>query len=300
VNKTNGTSKSMGIEGIVLLKKFENPSKTMLNVYEKVDELNNVILPKGIRIETFYDRTELVSLTVHTVAKTLLEGILVVLIILTLLLGNWKAAVISALAIPFSLLFAFICMYLYGIPANLLSLGAIDFGIIVDASVVMVEAIFRNIAFATDADRKNGIDGIVIHSAREVQKQILYTVLIITVALLPMFTLQRVEGRLFSPMAWTLSFAILGSMIYSLTLVPVLGSFLFKTTSSEGKNYLWEFIEKSYSKILIWVLKVPKTVLTGAAFVVALGLYTGSKLGTEFLPELDEGCIWVRVFLPVK
>ncbi len=298
VDKSNGLSKSMGIEGIVLLKKFENPSKTMLNVYEKVDELNDVILPKGIKIRTFYDRTELVSLTVHTVAKTLLEGILVVLIVLTVLLGNWKAAVISALAIPFSLLFAFICMYLYGIPANLLSLGAIDFGIIVDASVVMVEAIFRNIAYASEADRKHGIDPIVVRSAREVQMQILYTVLIITVALLPMFTLQRVEGRLFSPMAWTLSFAIIGSMIYALTLVPVLGSFLFKTTSSESKNYLWDFIEKLYSKVLSWVLKVPKMVVAGSVVVVILGLFSGSHLGTEFLPELDEGCIWVRVFLP--
>ncbi|MEI6276372.1 MAG: CusA/CzcA family heavy metal efflux RND transporter [Prolixibacteraceae bacterium] len=298
VNKTNGTSKNMGIEGIVLLKKFENPSKTMLNVYDKVEELNQVILPKGIKIETYYDRTELVSLTIHTVAKTLLEGILVVLIILTILLGNWRAAVISALAIPFSLLFAFICMYLYGIPANLLSLGAIDFGIIVDASVVMVEAIFRNITYASDADRKNGIDGIVIRSAKEVQKQILYTVLIITVALLPMFTLQRVEGRLFSPMAWTLSLAIIGSMIYALTMVPVLGSFLFKTNSSEGKNYIWEFIEKLYSKILLWVLKVPKTVLASALIIVTIGIFSGGKLGTEFLPELDEGCIWVRVFLP--
>lgn len=298
VNKENNTSKNMGIEGIVLLKKFENPSKTMLNVYEKVDELNKVILPKGIKVQTFYDRTELVSLTVHTVAKTLLEGILVVLIILTLLLGNWRAAIISALAIPFSLLFAFICMYLQGIPANLLSLGAIDFGIIVDASVVMVEAIFRNIAFASEADRKGGIEAIVVRSAREVQKQILYTVLIIMVALLPMFTLQRVEGRLFSPMAWTLSFAILGSMIYSITLVPVLGSFLFKTTSHEAKNHLWDAIQMLYSKLLQWVLKVPKMVVTGAAVVVTLGLLAGSKLGTEFLPELDEGCIWVRVFLP--
>jgi cobalt-zinc-cadmium resistance protein CzcA len=222
----------------------------------------------------------------------------VVLIILTLLLGNWRAAIISALAIPFSLLFAFICMYLYGIPANLLSLGAIDFGIIVDASVVMVEAIFRNITFATEADKKNGIDSIVVRSAREVQKQILYTVMIITVALLPMFTLQRVEGRLFSPMAWTLTFAILGSMIYSLTMVPVLGSYLFKTTSSEGKNLLWNLIEKAYSKSLSVALKFPKTVMSVTLIIIIAGFFSGTKLGTEFLPELDEGCIWVRVFLP--
>ncbi len=298
VDKEKNSARSMGIEGLVLLKKFENPSKTMINVLEKVDELNNIILPKGIKIQTFYDRTELVTLTIHTVAKTLLEGMIVVLIILTLLLGNWRAAAISAIAIPFSLLFAFICMYFNGIPANLLSLGAIDFGIIVDASVVMVEAIFRNIAFSNAADRELGMEPIVIRSAREVQRQILFTILIIIVALLPMFTLQRVEGRLFSPMAWTLSFAIVGSMIYAITIVPVLSSYLFKTDSHEGKNWLWDQIQKIYSISLGWALRVPKTVMITGSLVIALGLFAGSKLGTEFLPELDEGCVWVRVFLP--
>ena len=298
LNKDKNSAKSMGIEGLVLLKKYENPSKTMLNVYEKVDELNNVVLPKGVRIQTFYDRTELVTLTIHTVAKTLLEGMIVVLLILTLLLGNWRAATISALAIPFSLLFAFICMYINGIPANLLSLGAIDFGIIVDASVVMVEAIFRNIAFSSKADREHGIEPIVVRSAREVQRQILFTIVIIIVALLPMFTLQRVEGRLFSPMAWTLSFAIVGSMIYAVTLVPVLATYLFKTNSTEGKNRVWDWIQKGYSYALEWALRVPKTVMIVSTMVIATGLFAGSKLGTEFLPELDEGCIWVRVFLP--
>lgn len=298
VNKELGSSKNMGIEGLVLLKKFENPSKTMLNVFEKVDELNTVILPKGIKIQTFYDRTELVTLTVHTVAKTLLEGMIVVLVILTLLLGNLRAAAISALAIPFSLLFAFICMYLNGIPANLLSLGAIDFGIIVDASVVMVEAIFRNIGYANKAEREQGILPVIIRSTREVQKQILYTILIIIVALLPMFTLQRVEGRLFSPMAWTLTFAILGSMLYAITIVPVLSSYLFTSNSSEGKNWVWDWIQKKYSQALKFALRVPKTIVSAGIIVIFLGLFSGSKLGTEFLPELDEGCIWVRVFLP--
>ena len=298
VDKEKNSAQSMSIEGLVLLKKFENPSKTMINVFEKVDELNNVVLPKGIKIQTFYDRTELVTLTVHTVAKTLMEGMIVVLLILTLLLGNWRAAAISALAIPFSLLFAFICMYFNGVPANLLSLGAIDFGIIVDASVVMVEAIFRNIAFSNKTEREQGIESIVIRSAREIQRQILFTIIIILVSLLPMFTLQRVEGRLFSPMAWTLSFAIIGSLIYALTLVPVLSTYLLNTDSHETKNLVWDWIQKMYSKALGWALRVPKTVILFGATVVVLGLLAGSRLGTEFLPELDEGCIWVRVFLP--
>ena len=297
-DKATSQNKSQSIEGIVLLKKFENPSKTMVNVYAKVNELNNGLLPKGIKIQTFYDRTELVTLTVHTVVKTLLEGMLVVLIVLSLLLGNWKAAVISSLAIPFSLLFAFICMYFTGIPANLLSLGAIDFGLIVDASVVMVEAIFRNLSKASDTERNKGIQSIVTRSSREVQYQILYTIIIIIIALLPMFTLQRVEGRLFSPMAWTLSFAILGSMLYSITLVPVLATYIFKSNTKENVNLIWKFIQKIYHRLLVSSLKFPKIIIATTIFIVVLGFWGGSKLGTEFLPELDEGCIWVRVFLP--
>jgi len=298
IDKSKGKAQNKGIEGIVLLKKFENPSKTMVNVYDKVDELNNGILPNGIKIQTFYDRTELVNLTIHTVAKTLAEGMIIVLLILTLFLGNWKAAVISSLAIPFSLLFAFICMYLIGIPANLLSLGAIDFGIIVDAAVVMVEAIFRNIWQASLSDDENSFQKVIIRSSREVQRQILFSVIIIIVALLPMFTLQRVEGRLFSPMAWTLSFAILGSMLYSITMVPVLATFIFNKKTTEHKNYLWNLIQKGYEKILHYVLVIPKTTVTFGVIIIVLGLFIGTKLGTEFLPELDEGCIWVRVSLP--
>jgi len=298
IDKSKGTAKNKGIEGIVLLKKFENPSKTMVNVYEKVDELNNGILPNGIKIQTFYDRTELVNLTINTVAKTLGEGMIIVLLVLTLLLGNWKAAAISALAIPFSLLFAFICMYLIGIPANLLSLGAIDFGIIVDASIVMVEAIFRNIGQASVTDKENGIQNVIIHSSREMQRQIVFTIMIIIVALLPIFSLQRVEGRLFSPMVWTLSFAILGSMIYSVTLIPVLGTYIFNENTKEHKNFLWNFIQRIYQKTLSSLILIPGKVLVIASIIIMLVFFLGSKLGTEFLPELDEGCIWVRVSLP--
>ena len=298
IDKEKKSSKESGIEGIVLLKKYENPSKTMINVYEKVDELNNVILQKGIKVQTFYDRTELVNLTVHTVAKTLFEGMIVVLLVLSLLLGNWRAAIITSLAIPFSLLFAFICMYLTGIPANLLSLGAIDFGLIIDASVVMVEVIFRNIAFAGYSAGRTSINSIITRSSREVQIQIIFSIAIIIIALLPMFSLQRVEGKLFSPMAWTLSYAILGSMIYSVTMVPVLSAFILKNRPEEGTNFLWTAIQKSYDFVLSKLIRIPRITILFFSIIVLICFFIGRNLGTEFLPELDEGCVWVRVNLP--
>ena len=298
VDKSRGVSRNMGIEGIVLLKKFSNPSSTMKNVFEKVDELNH-ILPKGIQVITYYNRTELVNLTVHTVAKTIFEGIIIVLIILTILLGNWRAALISALAIPFSLLFAFITMYLTGIPANLLSLGAIDFGLIVDASIVMIEAITRNLTIGKNSlNEQYNVKNIILHSAREVQMQILFSIFIIILALLPMFTLQRVEGRLFSPMAYTLAYAIFGSMIYAITLAPVLFSYISKKVKPEHKNLIWSAISSSYNKTLTLLLRFPALAITGSIIFLVSGFYLGSKLGTEFLPELDEGCIWVRFYLP--
>ncbi len=298
IDKEKMISKESGIEGIVLLKKYENPSKTMVNVYEKVEQLNNVILPKGVKIETFYDRTELVNLTIHTVAKTLMEGMIVVLIILSLLLGNWRSALITSLAIPFSLLFAFICMYFTGIPANLLSLGAIDFGLIIDASVVMVEVIYRNIASSGGVQKNSDLQNVIIRSSREVQTQIIFSIVIIIIALFPMFSLQRVEGKLFSPMAWTLSYAILGSLIYSITMVPVLSAFILKNNSKENINLLWATIQKSYDFALSKVIKIPKLTLFIITIIILFCFYTGKRLGTEFLPELDEGCIWIRVNLP--
>lgn len=291
-------AESMGIEGIVLMKKYENPSRTMRRIYEKVQELNDGLLPAGVRIEPFYDRTELVDLTVHTVLKTLLEGMVVVVVILTLLLGNWRAALISALAIPFSLLFAFVCIHRMKIPANLLSLGAMDFGIIADASVVMVEAIFRHLHAATPPPADQGIAALIIRSCREIQKQIVFTVGIIVLALLPMFTLQRVEGRLFTPMAWTLSFAILGSLVYSLTVVPVLSSYLPTAGQRSGGNRFWTPVQRAYDRLLALVLDRPGRTLALVALVVVVAAVLVPRLGTEFLPELDEGSVWVRVFLP--
>jgi cobalt-zinc-cadmium resistance protein CzcA len=296
-DKGRQASSDMNIEGIVLLKKFENPSRTMADVTDKIAELNGGLLPAGITVRPFYDRTELVRLTVHTVARTLLEGMLIVMVLLTILLGSWRAALISALAIPFALVFAFIVMYLLGIPANLLSLGAIDFGIIVDSTVVMVEALTRAISAARRRDAGCGIGPVIVRAAGQVQKQIFFTIFIIVLALLPMFTLQRVEGRLFSPMAWTLAFAILGSLIYAVTLGPVFASFLL-ARGREGKNHVWALIQGAYRRILPRLLLHPRKVSVLIGVIVLAGGVLATRLGTEYLPELDEGCVWVRVFLP--
>ncbi|MDW8334199.1 MAG: CusA/CzcA family heavy metal efflux RND transporter, partial [Bacteroidia bacterium] len=294
VDKTRGVAVERGIEGIVLLRKFENPSRTIRNVYEKVAELNEKILPPGIKIVPFYDRTELVELTLRTVAKTLLEGTAVVMVVLTLLLGGWRPALISALAIPFALLFAFLVMHQVGLAANLLSLGAIDFGIIVDATIVMVEAMVRGVHQAGGADVRNSIRAAVVG----VRKQIFFSIVIIILALLPVLTLERVEGRLFGPMAWTLVFAIGGSLIYALTLAPVLATYLFGPRTREAHHFFWRASETAYASVVraglrVWPLSI--AVLTGGIAAMA---YVFWPKGTEFLPELDEGCVWVRLFLP--
>ena len=296
IDKIRNREDDSGIEGIVLLRKFENPSNTIKNIRAKIEELNADLLQDGIRVEPFYDRTELVSITIETVKKTLLEGTIVVFAILSLLLGSFRAAAISSLAIPFSLLFAFICMDITDTPVNLLSLGAIDFGIIVDAAIVMVEGIFRHIT-NRDAGNKN-ISQIIIFSATEVQKQIFFSVGIIILAMLPILTLQRVEGRMFAPMAWTLSYAILGSMVYAITIVPVLSSIFFQYSSAKQENRIWMRIQNSYRDTLKKVVGIPRLIL-GATFGFVFFIFSISPgLGTEFLPELDEGCVWIRVFLP--
>ncbi len=295
VDKLRNKSENLGVEGIVLLRKFENPSLTIDNVYVKIKELNDSILPDGVRIEPFYDRTELVSLTIHTVVKTLLEGTTVVLLVLRFFLGSWRAAILSSLAIPFSLLFAFLCMRIAGIPANLLSLGAIDFGIIVDASIVMMEGIFRGLVKNKGS---SSLKETIRLAAVDVQTQIFFAVLIIILALLPILTLQRVEGRLFSPMAWTLSFAILGSLIYSLTALPVLSFSLFKDFTVKSGNEVWLKIEVYYEKLLNDLMAFPRKFLTPVFVFTTTVLLLGPMLGSEFLPELDEGSIWIRIYLP--
>lgn len=297
--------KSSGVEGIVLLRRYENPSETLLLLKQKIQELENNELPEGVKIRILYDRSFLINHSLETVAHTLFEGVSIVIIILILFLGSFRSAIIVALTIPFSLLFAFIIMRFVGIPANLLSLGAIDFGIIVDGSVIMAEHLIRTYRRASPEEKSKGIIHVSIQSAQEVGREIFFSVTIIILAYMPILLMTRVEGKLFSPMALTLAFAVVGSMFGALTFIPVLISFAYNKAFSnplkplkEHKNVVLAFVGKIYGKCLHFVLvNYKKSVLIGFSIVVILILF-GAKLGTEFLPDLDEGSIFLRANFP--
>ncbi len=214
------------VSGIVLLRKGADSDAVLEGIHAKVEELNTVILPHGVKVVPFLDRSDLVHYTTHTVLHNLTEGIILVVIILFLFLGNVRGALIVALTIPFSLLFAATCLQLKGIPANLLSLGALDFGMVVDGAVVMVENIVRHLSHHAEGDKRTPMEKI-REAAHEVQRPVFYAIGIIITAYLPIFTLQRVEGRLFKPMAWTVAFALLGALMFSMLLAPVLSSLFF-------------------------------------------------------------------------
>src|SRR6202007_3368022 len=213
------------VSGIVLLRKGANADEALAGIHAKVKELNERILPSGVKIVPFIDRSNLVHFTTHTVLHNLTEGMILVVIILFLFLGNVRGAIIVALTIPFALLFAATCLNLKGVPANLLSLGALDFGMVVEGAVVMVENIVRHLAHKKDDGRPVQVR--IAEAAHEVQRPVFYPIGIIITAYLPIFTLQSVEGRLFKPMAWTVAFALLGALLYSMILAPVLSSLLF-------------------------------------------------------------------------
>lgn len=286
------------VEGIVLMRRGENPSEVLQSVKEKITELNGGKLPKGVSIRIMYDRKDLVDSTLETVAHTLFEGVSIVIIVLVFFLGNVRAALSVALTIPLSLLFAFIVMNITNIPANLLSLGAIDFGIIVDSAVVMVESIMRHLSHSTEEQRRGGIRKLIFNAASEVQRQIVFAVIIIICAYLPLFTLQRVEGKLFSPMAYTLSYAIAGSLLLALTIVPVVCSLLLAKNFSEWHNPIVAWLEKMYRRAITFSLKSPLPFLASALALTAIAVIVASNLGTEFLPELDEGGFNIRCVLP--
>jgi heavy metal efflux system protein len=282
------------VEGIVLLRKGAEFDSTLDAIHAKVDELNNHLLPPGVRIVPFLDRSNLVHLTTHTVLDNLTEGMLLVAAILFLFLGNVRSALIVALTIPFALLFAAICLDLRHIPANLLSLGALDFGMVVDGSVIMVENILRHLS--TSRDRDLSITEIIGRAAHEVQRPVFYAVGIIIIAYVPIFTLQRVEGKLFRPMAWTVAFALLGALIFSMTLAPVLASFLMKKGAREWQNPALAWVTRLYARQLRWCLKRRWATVGSVVAMLGLTLYAtvGGLVGSEFLPHLDEGAIWVR------
>ncbi len=282
------------VEGIVLLRKGAESDSTLEAIHAKVKQLNEQILPHGVRIMPILDRSDLVHYTTHTVLKNLTEGIILVTIILFMFLGNGRGALIVALTIPFSLLFASICLDLRKIPANLLSLGALDFGMVVDGAVVMVENIVRHLG-RRNAEPKPVMEAI-REAAHEVQRPVFYAIGIIITAYLPIFTLQSVEGRLFKPMAWTVAFALLGALVFSMVLAPVLASIVFPKGTREWRNPILEFVIERYRGAVRWSIRNRWVVLSGAAacVVVAFYLATSGLIGSEFLPHLDEGAIWAR------
>ena len=281
------------VEGIVLLRKGANADSALDGIHEKMKELNEHLLPPGVKVVPFLDRSVLVHYTTHTVLHNLTEGIILVAIILFVFLGNARGALVVALTIPFSLLFASICLDLRHIPANLLSLGALDFGMVVDGAVVMVENIVRHMG-RQDSSKPAIVR--IRESAHEVQRPVFYAIGIIITAYLPIFTLESVEGRLFKPMAWTVAFALLGALIFSIVMAPVLSSFLFREGMKEWRNPLMTLLTRLYKSTLRWAVRSRWLVLAGAlASLVAAGyLVTSGLIGSEFLPHLDEGAIWVR------
>ncbi len=283
------------VSGIALLRKGADADGVLRDIHKKVTELNTTILPAGVKVVPFIDRSDLVGLTTHTVLHNLRDGILLVVIILLLFLGNARGAIIVAMTIPFSLLFAATCLKLKGIPANLLSLGALDFGMVVDGAVVMVENIVRHLSHARDNDTRTAKEKI-FEAAHEVQRPVFYAIGIIITAYLPIFTLQAVEGRLFKPMAWTVAFALLGALIFSMLIAPVLASFFFPKGTREWHNPVMVWLTGVYRHALRLAIRMRVLTVAGgvAGLGIALYLWLGGVIGSEFLPHLDEGALWVR------
>jgi cobalt-zinc-cadmium resistance protein CzcA len=287
------------ISGIALLRKGEDADPALASLHDKVDELNNGIFPPGVKLVPMIDRSTLVHFTTETVLRNLRDGFILVTIVLILFLGNLRAALIVALTIPFALLFAAMLLDLNHIPANLLSLGALDFGMVVDGAVVMVENIVRHLGHQETV--KKSVADRIRDAAHEVQRPVFYAITIIITAYLPIFTLQRVEGRLFRPMAWTVAFALLGAVVFSMTVAPVLASFFFRKEAKEWENPVITFLTRIYRHAVTWTVH-HKWVMVGVALAAVAGtLYLGffsDVIGSEFLPHLDEGALWVRGTLP--
>src|SRR5579863_5463016 len=282
------------VSGIVLLRKGAAADPALKALHEKIEEMNDHILPRGVKIVPFIDRSDLVHFTSHTVLHNLTEGMILVSVVLFLFLGNVRGALIVAATIPFSLLFASICLDLRRIPANLLSLGALDFGMVVDGAVVMVENIIRHLGHQNGDGKTPAVR--IGEASHEVQRPVFYAIAIIITAYLPIFTLQRVEGRLFHPMAWTVAFALLGALLFSIVVAPVLASFAFAHGAKEWPNPAMEFSIKHYRKAVRWAIH-HRALTVGVGVLglfVALYLALSGVIGSEFLPHLDEGALWVR------
>jgi heavy metal efflux system protein len=293
------------VEAIVIMRKGENPHEVLANLKAEIDDLNKNILPKDVQINTFYDRDNLISFTTHTVIHNLIEGIILVTLVVFLFMADWRTTIIVSIIIPLALLFAFMCMKIKGMSANLLSMGAIDFGIIIDGAVVMVEGLFvildhRAHKVGMPAYNKLLKYGMIKKTGSELGKAIFFSKLIIITALLPIFAFQKVEGKMFSPLAYTLGFALVGALIFTLTLVPVLVSILLNKNVREKNNPIVNFITNNYLKLFDKTYKRKKLSLFIAIAVLASSIFTFNFLGTEFLPHLNEGAVYVRASLPLS
>ncbi len=285
------------VEGIVLLQKGDDSDPVLQGIHEEVNKLNDGILPKGVKVVPFLDRSDLVKYTVETVEHNLTAGVILVSVILILFLGNVRGAIIVALTIPFALMFAAICMNLIHIPANLLSLGALDFGMVVDGTVVMIENMVRHLSLKDDPRTPTQK---IRDAAHEVQRPVFFARGIIIASYLPIFTLQAVEGRLFKPMAWTVTFALVGALVFAILVAPVMGGIAFKNGAKEWQNPMMVWLTDHYRTTVRKAI-VHRKVTLGISTVLFLGaiyLSFGGPIGSEFLPHLDEGSIWVRGTLP--
>ena len=291
------------VTGLVLMRKGENPSAVLQDLKVRIDTLNSSVLPSGVQIVPIYDRTWLIDTTLHTVFRNLAEGALLVTGVLLVFLGSMRAALIVALMIPLSLLATFTGLTLRGIPANLLSLGAMDFGIIVDGAVIVIENIFRKLAEHSSHQRdfksdRRALKEVILEATAEVGRPTFFSMLIIITAHIPIFTLQRHEGRIFAPMAWTVISALVGSLIFSLSLVPLLCYFLLRKGVSEKENVVVRACKRFYRPSLAWALSHRGLLIAGAIALLGGSLFTLSRLGSEFLPELNEGTMWVNIYFP--
>lgn len=293
------------VEGIVVMRKGENPATVIAGLKEKITELNTRILPDDVKIKPFYNREDLIEFSTHTVLHNMLEGIIFVTVIVFLFMADWRTTIIVSVVIPLSLLFAFVCLKLKGMSANLLSMGAIDFGIIIDGAVVMIEGIFvvfDKRAHKEGMERFNKLSklGMIRKACMENGKGIFFAKLIIITGLLPIFTFEKVEGKMFSPLAWTLGFALLGALVLTFTLVPALASVLLRKNVKEKKNIFLEFITRNTLRIFNYCFKRRKVAFPVALVALLIGLYCFRFLGTEFLPQLNEGAIYIRATGPLS
>jgi len=284
------------VEGVIMMRRGEQTQDVLRAVEAKTRQLNEQILPPDVKVRPYYDRSDLVELTIHTVEHNMLFGMALVLLVLMAFLVSFRAAVIVALTIPLSLLFSFIFLHARGIPANLLSIGAIDFGILIDGTLVMVENIFRELG--EREGQSYDLQEVIRSAAKDVDRPIFYSVAVIIAGYLPIYALSGPSGKLFKPMADTVAIALVGALILTLTLIPVLCAYAFKKGVHERANKPFEWVRDKYAGQLEWCLDHPKATMIGATLIFAASLLLIPFIGGEFMPHLDEGALWVRATMP--